>query len=91
MGVAGKVVYQKNYYREYGVILLNAHNELALYKSGVTKPKFEPTNSVLRQEQDLSLSQYRRTILWTRGHKLAQQILLQTRASNDMVFVLITL
>ena len=35
-----------------------------------TKPKFKSTNSVLKDTHDEKLSQYRRTILWTRGHKM---------------------
>ena len=39
-----------------------------------------------RQRQDANLFQYRRTIRWTRGHKFVEQILLQTRTSNDIFF-----
>ena len=52
--------------------------------------KIRAKGSELRQEQDVNLFQCRRTILWTRGHKLVQQILLQIRRSNDMFFSVCT-
>ena len=45
-------------------------SEIPLNKSRLTWAKFLPTYSVLRRDQDLILSQFRRTILWTRGQKI---------------------